>query len=331
MFLRLIYVKCIVCGREIKQGHLCGKCIAEREKVVRIDKFEIVVCSRCGSIKHGNKWVSKDFREVFEDTMLKNSFVSEEFEVKDVLLDLNSNLVTFVGKIAGDEVSVTEQLNFSIKKLSCPRCSKESGGYYESIVQIRAENRELDESEIQVAMEILREILEREEGNEKAFVSKIERKREGVNIYLGSRNVGMKLSKFVSRRLGGSITESKKLHTKIDGRDVYRFTYSVKIPEYREGDVIEKDGRMYLVKNVQNGKGVDIITGKTVNIGRDKVAVKKEELQGGVVVNVDETMAEVVCNDGKVVVTAKPFGVEIGSEVRVFEHKGKHYSFLKDL
>ena len=180
-------------------------------------------------------------------------------------------------------------------------------------------------------MEILRYVLEREEGNEKAFVSKIEQKREGVNIYLGSRNIGMKLSKFVSKRLGGSITESKKLHTKMDGREVYRFTYSVKMPEYREGDIVEKYGRMYLVKNVQNGKGVDIITGKTANIAGDKVAVKKEEMQDGVVVNVDETTAEVVCNDGRVVVTAKPFGVEIGSEVKVFEHKGKNYSFLKDL
>jgi len=324
-------VKCVVCGKEIEHGHLCGKCMAEREKVVKLNRFEIVVCSRCGSVKQENRWISKDFKEIIEDMVLKNAFITEEFEVKDILIDLKSNLVIFSGSIAGEDVSVTEQLNFSIKKLSCPKCSKEAGGYYESIVQLRAENRDLDEDEIETAMEILGDVLEKEKGNEKAFVSKIERKKEGVNIYLGSRNIGMKVSKMVSKRLGGDITESKKLHTRIDGRDIYRFTYSVKIPEYREGDAVEKDGKICIVKNVQSGKGVDIITGKTVNIGKDAVAARREEMKGGVVVNVDESTAEVVCDDGEVVVTAKPFGAEIGSEVKVFEHKGKYYSFLKDL
>jgi len=325
-------VKCIVCGKEIDNGYVCGECRAEREEIVRVDKFEILVCSRCEAIRVGDRWVYEDFKRVFEDLMLKNTQISEDFNVKDILIDLNSNLVTFTGEIAGDEVSVTKQLNFRIRRLSCPKCSREAGGYYESVVQIRAENREVEEEEIEGTMEALNEILEKEKGNEKAFATKIERTKEGLNIFLGSRNIGMKLSKIISRKFGGSITESKKLHTRIDGRDVYRFTYSVRFPEYRNGDVVERKGKLLFVKNVQSSKGIDILTGKTANInGKGSIVVKREEMKEGVVVNADDIAVEIVCDDGKLVTTLKPFGAEIGSEVKVFEHKGGYYSFLKGL
>lgn len=305
--------------------------MAERDEIIRVDKFEIVVCSKCKAVRVGDRWVYEDFAKILEEIMLKNIQVSEDFNVKDVLVDLNSNLVTFTGEIAGEEVSITKQLNFKVKNLSCPKCSRKAGGYYESVVQIRAENRELEEEEVNGTMKALREILEVEEENEKAFVAKIDRKKEGLNIFLGSRNIGVKLSKIISRRFGGSITESKKLHTRIDGRDVYRFTYLVRFPEYRNGDVVDSKGRLCVVKNVQNSRGIDILTGKTVNIDKDSITVKKEKMKEGVVVNVDDIVAEIVCNDGKVVTTLKPFGAEIGSEVKVFEHKGRYYSFLKDL
>lgn len=305
--------------------------MAEREEIVRVDKFKIEVCSRCEAVRVGDRWVDEDFEKVLEEMILKNTQISEDFNVRDVLIDLGSNLVTFIGEIAGDEVSVTKQLNFKVKRLSCPKCSRQAGGYYESIVQIRAENRELEEEEVNGTMKALKEVLEGEKWNEKAFVTKIEHKKEGLNIFLGSRNIGMKLSKTISKKFGGSITESKKLHTRIDGRDVYRFTYSVRFPEYRNGDVVESNGRLCVVKNVQSGRGIDILTGKTVNIGRDSITVKKEEMKEGVVVNVDDMIAEIVCDDGKLVTTLKPFGAEIGSEVKVFEHKGRRYSFLKDL
>lgn len=321
-------MRCVVCGREIEHGYgyLCGKCMAEREEVVRVEPFEILICSKCGSIKTGNRWIAKNLREVIEKQVLKNALVAEEFEVSNVAIDYNSKQVTFAGRIAGDYVEVTAPLKYSTTKMSCPKCSREAGGYYESIVQVRAENRELSEEEIEITIRIVEEVLEKEKENEKAFVSKMVMNKGGIDIYFGSRNIGMKVSRMISREFGGEIKESKKLHTRMDGRDIYRFTYLVRLPEYRCGDIVKCGDKMYIVKNVKNKKGVDIITGKTINIDKNVVAVRREELTDGVVVNADENVVEVVCDDGSVVVAERPFGVEIGSEVKIFEYSGKYYA-----
>ncbi|WP_202319974.1 60S ribosomal export protein NMD3 [Archaeoglobus neptunius] len=324
-------VKCIVCGKEIERGTLCGKCMVEKVELARVRNFEIQVCSTCGAVKQGARWTSRSLEGAVEEMVFKNTLISDEFDVKDVLIDVKSKMIVFSGYVNGEFVSVSAPLKYSIKKLSCPKCSRESGGYYESIVQVRANNRELSEDEISGAMEVVENVIRKSKGDEKAFISKIERKREGLNVYLGSRKIGMKIAKLIKSRFGGEITESKKLHTKIDGRDVYRFTYSVKIPEYREGDVVELNGKFGVVKNVQSGKAIDIITGKTINLDKHRVTARKEDMKEGVVVNVDESVAEIVCSDGDVITTERPYGAEIGSEVRVFEKKGRFYAFLKDL
>ena len=45
-------------------------------------------------------------------------------------------------------------INVRVDRASCDRCSRISGGYYESKVQIRAEPRTPDEAELLRALEI---------------------------------------------------------------------------------------------------------------------------------------------------------------------------------
>ncbi|WP_158296895.1 MULTISPECIES: 60S ribosomal export protein NMD3 [Archaeoglobus] len=317
-------MRCVVCGREIETGSLCGKCMVEKEEVAKIDEFEITVCSRCNLIRLGNRWVERSVEEVIEEMVLRNARVVEEFNVTEVAI--SQEHCVFRGEISGDEVKILVPLKYRINKVLCEKCSREAGGYYESIVQLRAAGRELSDEEIEKALEIVDEVISSAPEDQKAFISKLERKREGVNIFFGSRNIGKKVSRMIMKKLGGSITESKKLHTRIDGRDVYRFTYSVKLPEYREGDIVEKEGRFAVVRNSVAGKGLDILTGKTVNLGNERVAVRREDLKSGVVVNADPNAVEVVCEDGRLVTTPKPSGAEIGAEVKVFEINGKFFS-----
>ncbi len=324
-------MRCVVCGKEINNGYICGKCAVEKFEVVDIKPFEILQCSRCGAVKIGRKWLHVGIEKVIEDNVFKNSRIIEDFDVKNVILDLSSDTVVFEGNLYGDEINVLARLRYKIKKISCPKCSRECGGYYESIVQLRADNRELRDYEIEVTKRIIEEVLTVEMDNEMAFLSKVEERKEGVDFYFGSRDIGRKISRKIARELGGKISESKKLHTRVDGRDVYRFTYLVRLPSYEEGDIVEKDGGLFVVKNRVASKGVNIIDGRTKNIEDGRVVARKKDFLSGVVVNVDESVAEIVCEDGNVVVTEKPFGCEIGSEVYVFEFNGKPYSRLKDI
>ncbi len=324
-------VRCVVCGRELGEGYICGSCAVERYEVVVIEPFEITVCSRCGSIRMGQKWKYVEFNRAIEEAVFRNSRVMDGFEVETLRIDLASNLVTFEGRLFGDEVSVTAQMNYKVRKISCPKCSRESGGYYESILQLRADGRKLKEYEISTAKRIVEEVLKSQAENEKAFLSKVEERKEGIDFYFGSRDIGRKVSRRIAKELGGKIAESKKLHTRIDGRDVYRFTYLVRLPSYEEGDIVEKDGILCIVKNRRAGKGIDIKSGRSVSVENARVVAKKSEMRSGVVINIDESVAEIMCDDGRVFATEKPFAVEVGSEVLVFEFDGKLQAVAKDL
>jgi len=79
-------VKCVVCGREVEQGILCGKCMVEKQEVAKIEDFSIEVCSRCGSIRLGTKWLQKDMGEVIEEMVFKKARVVEEFDVDGITI-----------------------------------------------------------------------------------------------------------------------------------------------------------------------------------------------------------------------------------------------------
>ncbi len=321
-----LHVRCVICGRE-SEDILCGECAAERLRLAVLDTIEIVECSRCGSYRIGGRWRRVSFKEALEDAIFRNVRVAEGFRVRE--LKIGSSEVVFLGSFGGHSVEYRVPLSYRVRRATCQKCSRQSGGYYEAIVQLRAEGRKLSEEEIATAKKVIESILEAEAENEKAFLTKVQERREGIDFYLGSRDVGRKISYRISAELGGKVVESKKLHTRIDGRDVYRFTYLVRLPAYREGDIVATGRGLAVVKNVRLAKGVDISSGKTISVKGCPVVARREELQKGVVVNLDEHAAEVLCEDGNLAIVEKPYGADIGSEVLVFEHNGKFWAFCE--
>ncbi|MFN3383468.1 MAG: NMD3-related protein, partial [Archaeoglobaceae archaeon] len=214
--------------------------------------------------------------------------------------------------------------------ITCPRCSRESGGYYEAIVQVRAQKRSLRNEEVERAMKIVEKILGESEG-EKDFLLRFEETSSGIDFYFGSRKIGEKVSKAIADEIGGSISKSKKLHTRIDGRDVYRFTFLVRLSEAENYDVVLKDDKICVVKNAKIQKGVEIITGKAVNISGATLIAKKEEMSWGVITNLDESIAEVMDSEGKIFHVPRPFGAEIGKEVFIFNFGQRTFAFPRDL
>lgn len=317
-------VRCAVCGKECA-GSLCSKCAVEKLNLVVVDDIEVVECSSCGRYKRGGRWVSTTLNEILEHEVLRNIKLNENFDLHSIEI-LGKEIVLY-GSYGGEEVVYKLPFNFKIKKMSCERCSRQSGGYYEAIVQIRAEGRRLEDDEVSTAVRILSTVLEAEGDNDFAFVSKVEEKKEGIDVFIGGRDVGRKISYKIASELGGKVFESKKLHTRIDGQNAYRFTYLVRIPPYKVGDVVVVKDRLAVVTNPKLGKGLDLITGKTLDVRDSKIAVKKEELAKGVIVSFDEHAAEVMCESGLIVVE-KPFKCKVGEEAKIFEFNGKYWAFV---
>lgn len=300
----------------------------EREKVVAIDKFNLEICSKCNSIKIGREWLKIEPEKALEKAILDNLRHYPNFEVKEIRIQ--DRLAIFRGILNGDLVEISVPIRYSVHRITCPRCSRESGGYFESIIQIRAFKRHLREEEIEIAKKIVENFIMKTDG-EKDFISKFEFHKNGIDIYLGSRKLGEKFSRKIAEELGGKIFESKKLHKRIDGRDAYRFTFLVRLPEYENMDVVVKKETLYVVKNAQIGKGIDLLSGKYANVSNSDVAVKKSSFGWGIITNLDETSAEVMTEKGDILIVQRPFGAEIGKEVYVFEYKNKNYAFPKDL
>lgn len=318
-------MKCVICGEKAIIDGMCINCYLKRERISWVDDIiEIVRCPKCGRYYVG-KWKSLDFNSVVFDAITSRIKVHPHFNVKNVKIaeKFGKYIVRLIGNFKGYDVVDELSVEVRVRYRTCERCTMISGGYYEAIVQIRADDRDVESFEIEKVRDIIERILERERENKKAFISKIVERKEGIDFYFGDRNVGRKVSREIAKTLGGKIVESRELHTRRDGRDVYRYTFAVRLPCYRIGDVVKDCNNVCVV--VGMGKGLNVENYSIVNLKEPKVIKRKEELEKGVVVDYDDYVVEIVSEKG-VIRAVKPCGLNIGDEVHYFEYNSRYYA-----
>ena len=321
-------MRCVLCGKEIKKGTLCAKCYLEREEVVSLPNIiKLTTCPRCGFFKFSGKWKKMEFKDALWYEIESKLMVHPDLDVKEIDLTGSNNkyVMKIIGKFMNEEkVEIYKQFELRINRELCLKCSREAGSYYEAILQIRAENRTVSANELEEIKAIINETLNREIENPKAFITKIEEKKEGVDYYFGDRNIGKKVSRKIVEKLGGIIKESKKLAGRKDGRDIFRFTYLVRLPEYFEGDVVEDEGKIGIVVNRRLGK---IITtdGTTKTLKSPKLLARKDEILKGIVVNMDNYTVEILDPEtNEVKIAEKPnFELKLGEEVSFIKLRDK--------
>jgi len=322
-------MRCVICGSEAVIEGMCLKCYQKRRKLSYLDDIiELVRCPKCGYFKIGGVWKDLEFSSALFEIVQSKVRVHPQFEVEEVDIEpltsgeVGKYIVRLIGYVEGCRAVDENVVNVRVRTITCERCSRFSGGYYEAIVQVRADDRKIEEDELKVVKEIINRILEKEKDNQKAFISKVVERKEGPDFYFGDKNIGRKVSREVARTLGGRVIESRKLHTRIDGRDIYRYTFAVRLPCYRVGDVVVEGEKLCIVAGY--GKGLAVEDLSVVNLKNPKVVKRREELERGIVVNCDEFVAEVASEKGIIqAVTSK--AVSIGDEVFVVEYNSKYY------
>ncbi len=156
-----------------------------------------------------------------------------------------------------EEKVVTVQVGQTV----CPRCQKFLTGYFEAILQVRAEGRRLSRKERDRVGEIVEKAVERVMKNDRmGFIQDTVEKVEGLDFYVGSKKAARKVAQSIVDRMGGRITEAYELvgMDRQTSREVYRTSVTVRIPKFREGDVVKDDrGNVYEVEEV-NGRGLKL-------------------------------------------------------------------------
>ncbi|WP_247005608.1 60S ribosomal export protein NMD3 [Halorientalis litorea] len=258
---------------------LCDSCYFEQFDLVDApDRIEVRVCSRCGAVHRGNRWVDVGARD-YTDIAIEE--VSEALGVHVDATDVNWEVrpeqvdettvkmhCRFTGTVR--ETPVVEEVLVPVKiaQETCKRCGRIAGGSYAAIVQVRGDERTPSDDELDRAEEIAREyVADREsKGDREAYITESSDVPGGLDMKISTTQMGGGIAERIVRQLGGSYTSAETLVTEdSDGNEVYRVTYAIRLPRYRPGEVIDPDddGGPVLVRSVRgNLKGRRLTTGE---------------------------------------------------------------------
>ncbi|MEF8831999.1 MAG: NMD3-related protein [Candidatus Thermoplasmatota archaeon] len=279
---------CVECGDEVPELHdgMCIDCYVDKRVNVDIDDpLEIEICSKCGSVRKGDRWLERpDFETVMldriEDSLSISSLVEKySFQVefddsdpKNIVADLAVELIT-----NGVKKENHLSTNIVLKKGQCKNCSKREGDYYEAILQVRPTDEEMTEEQKRDVINMVHRRVEVDRGEEKKVFITLEKEiHGGLDFYLSDRRVTRNLSYDIADFLGADVKESSELAGREDGQNVYRMTYSVRIPPYEEGDFIEFEDKIYRIRETKRGSGPilvhDLEDNRTTTISKEEIS-----------------------------------------------------------
>ena len=241
---------CPSCGQP--SVGVCPQCSAKGHVLVTIPRYlDLRVCPTCRDCFLDSKWEQIEIIDAVTRTVENalNINTAKSAIYVDVR-EQDKNLIKtyiIVERSAGGKIFIDEfELDLRIKRETCDRCSRIAGGYYEGVVQIRADGRVPEEHELVTAADIAHRVLERERNSDRmAFLSRVERKKEGLNIYVGTTRAAKKMSRSITEVLGGSFRESPKLVGKRDGKNVYRVSFSLRLPRLTSGSIVSHNGHVF--------------------------------------------------------------------------------------
>ena len=271
---------CPKCGKQTDEffDSMCKDCFKQGITLLAPENLElsVSVCPHCGGFFKGKERTS--IEPAVETAVLKairKKYGAETpVEIAGLRVELAENKrsayvsIAVKAEISGVEIEETGEFTAALKRAICERCSRIAGGYYAAIVQIRAEVRIPTDEELAVAENIAHASL-----GESDFVSKEHMLKEGLDIYVSSAEYGRRISRAIVKKLGGNFSESKKLYGRKDGRDIYRVTFLVRLPGFKQGEVVKIGNKKILVEKVIAGKGIE---GVDMNTGEPMFVSKKE-------------------------------------------------------
>lgn len=274
---------CPECGSTDKEmvGDVCIDCFLKDFQMIELPKrIEVEICSHCNSKLEEGKW-SDEFipeEEIIYRALERNIKIADEvsnelinLEIENFKGTIANCYVEVVGEVHGAQIEETHDCEVKIKKTVCPTCSKIQSGYYETVIQFRADKREIKPEEYAKADEIVERTLVKQSSSDKlAYCPQIAKLKEGYDYYIGSFKSGKKVAEALKEEFGGIIKESPRLisEDKSTGKGLYRVWISVRIPEAEINDFISYENKIIQLTSISKNSfvGVDITTSKKHNI-----------------------------------------------------------------
>ncbi len=255
---------CVECGTEgpIYKNGVCLKCYL---KGTRFSKgpviLDITTCPRCDAYKFKSTWIRESFHEALQrhlktsftvDPELGNPRFQADCKEQDRML---SCLISISGTVGGQAVVEQHPLTVRLKNITCDVCSREAGGYYEAILQIRADQRIFTPEELE-ALETKVDTLVKNAQKDKrsVYITDYEIKREGLDFFLSDKGVAQTIARRLQEQYGGEFKQSASNVGMKDSRQLYRVTYLVRLPRYQPGDFLLYQRTPMRVRSIRGNK-----------------------------------------------------------------------------
>ena len=296
---------CPNCG-ELSHG-ICERCRAQHRHTTAVPKvITVQACPTCSAYQVLGQWIHEDIHRVIADTVKKALNINVDETAINIVLEekSRSNLRAHVeirdsGRTRG--LDETFETNVCMRWTVCDRCSRIAGGYYESKVQIRAQHRMIEDTERDHALKIAESTIEHaQRENRLAFISKTVRLKEGLDIYVGTTKAAKQIVRAIIQQMGGGFDDSAQLVGRRDGKDVYRVTFVVRLPEFPLGSIISCNRRFYEIYSISNAiNAIDLETGqravlKNTDLRRAKLVGARADAKTTVLAAVDVDEVHVI-------------------------------------
>jgi len=256
---------CVECGKDepIFRNGVCLDCYlktAQFSKGPRI--MDLTICPRCSSYKHKNTWVQEPFEDILQQH-IKDAFTISP-ELRNVTIQTTckeqERILQCMVSISGflEEHPITEQhpLTVRIRRYTCDICSREAGGYYEAIIQIRTEQRTFSKEELQILRSTVETMVGQlqKSGKRGLFITDFDENRQGLDFFLSEKTTAFSIAKKLQEQFGGDFKQSASAAGMKDSKQVYRMTYLVRVPAYRKGDFFSFDRSFYMIVSLHENK-----------------------------------------------------------------------------
>ncbi len=276
---------CPKCGKPSEIDGLCNQCrIGSTPWFTCDNRVKSTNCPSCGAIKVVNTWTDSVAERADLGPEIAKSAVhfhkdvkkpSIEVAIRDISQNRSRATLFLKGILYNKPVDGTCMVEILWHKEQCDRCNRISGSYYEGIVQVRAEGRIPSTFEIQTSASIAQQIEDTlQAGGERlSFISDVNEIHDGIDIIIGSQHIGLLISQGIVAQLGGRYTTHPKLVGEKNGRQLFRVTYSVRLPRFQKNDIIRVRNRYYEVMRVESHhiQTTDLKDGSSKSIREDDV------------------------------------------------------------
>jgi len=276
---------CPKCGKATLQEGLCTDCRISSTPWFTCDRHvKSIQCPSCGAVKQVNTWTDTELDRAdlapelaktavhFHPDVKKPSMV---VRVEDNTPNRSTATITLKGLLHNTPLEATCSVEIIWHKEQCDRCNRISGSYYEGIVQVRAEGRPPSTFELQMSAGIAQQVEDSlQAGGERlSFIADTNETREGLDITVGSQHIGTLISQRIIAQLGGRFTTHPKLVGEKNGRQLYRITYSVRLPRFQKQDVVFSRGRYLEVTRIESShiRVLDLMDGISKSVREEDI------------------------------------------------------------